>query len=61
MLDAHLAVFPRGGPDFQQWHQEATTLNQVLSLSEDGSVNTAGTPVVSPALGRSSEFSHNYS
>ena len=61
MLDAHLAVFLRGGPGFEQWHQEATTLNQVLYLSEDGRANAAGTPLVSPALGSSSEFSHNYS
>lgn len=44
MLDAHLAIFLRGGADFQQWHQENNTLNQIPSLSEDGSVSSAGPP-----------------
>lgn len=44
MLDAHLAVFLRGVTDFQQWHQEDNTLSQLLSLSEEGSVSSAGPP-----------------
>lgn len=42
MLGVHLAVFLRGETDFQQWHQENKTISQVLSLSEDGGVGSAG-------------------
>lgn len=42
MLDAHLAISLRGGTDFPLWHQESNPLNLVLSLSKEGSMNSAG-------------------